>query len=116
MNHHLLFKGSINRQTVFTQLGYLENIFSKIQNGSQVLVIHACNLSWRTEIGRITVGGHLGQILHKTPIFKFTRAKWMGGMAHVTECLLCKQEALSSNSSCRKQTKKKISAAKWLSW
>jgi hypothetical protein len=31
MNHHLLFKGSINRQTVFTQLGYLENIFSKIK-------------------------------------------------------------------------------------
>jgi hypothetical protein len=32
------------------------------------------------------------------PISKITRAKWTGGVAQVVQCLLCKCEALSSNS------------------
>jgi hypothetical protein len=35
------------------------------------------------------------------------RAKWIGGMAQVVEYLLCKYEALSSNSSPTKKKKKK---------
>jgi hypothetical protein len=36
--------------------------------------------------------------LHETPISKITRAKWTGGVAQLEEHLLCKLEALSSNS------------------
>jgi hypothetical protein len=36
---------------------------------------------------------------HKTPISKIIRAEWTGGMAQVVECLLCKSETLSSNTS-----------------
>jgi hypothetical protein len=51
-------------------------------------------------MGRIVVQGQPGQIVHKTPsISKIPRAKWTGSMAQVVECLLCKHEALSSNSS-----------------
>jgi hypothetical protein len=37
------------------------------------------------------------------PISEITRAKWTGGVAQVLECLLCKHETLSSNSSPTKE-------------
>jgi hypothetical protein len=50
------------------------------------------------EITKITVQGHPGQIVCKTPSSKITRKKWNGGMVQVAEHLLCKHRALSSNS------------------
>jgi hypothetical protein len=41
--------------------------------------------TWETKIGRITVRGQPGQIVHKIPISKITRAKWTGGMIQVVE-------------------------------
>jgi hypothetical protein len=41
------------------------------------------------------------------PICKVTRAKWAGGVAQATECLLCKSETLSSKSNPTKRRKKK---------
>jgi hypothetical protein len=41
----------------------------------------------------------------ETPISKITRAKWTGSVAQVVEKLLCKHEALSSNSSLTKKLK-----------
>jgi hypothetical protein len=46
---------------------------------------------------RIAVQGQPGQIVHKTPSPKITRAERTGGVAHEVEHLLCKPEALSSN-------------------
>jgi hypothetical protein len=48
-------------------------------------------------IERIEVLGQLGQIVHETPIFKITRAKWTGGVVQAVEHLCCKHKALSSN-------------------
>jgi hypothetical protein len=45
--------------------------------------------SWEAEIGRKMVQGQTGQIVRETSIFKITRAKWTGGMAHEVELLLC---------------------------
>jgi hypothetical protein len=64
-------------------------------HGFQPVILAA----WEPEIGRITVEDQTGQIVVKTPISKITRAKWTGFVAQVVECLLCKPEALSSNSS-----------------
>jgi hypothetical protein len=49
------------------------------------------------------------QIVHETPISKITRAKWTGGVdvTQPVECLLCKHEVLSSNSSPDKINKNK---------
>jgi hypothetical protein len=44
-------------------------------------------------------GGQPGQIVWETPISKITRTKWNGDMFQAIEHLLCKQKALSSNSS-----------------
>jgi hypothetical protein len=52
----------------------------------------------RAEIGSIKFRSQPGQIV-RGPISKITRAKWTGGMVHVVECLLCKHDVLSSNSS-----------------
>jgi hypothetical protein len=41
------------------------------------------------EIRRIEVQGQPTQIVFETPISKITRAKWTGGVAQVTEFLLC---------------------------
>jgi hypothetical protein len=46
----------------------------------------------------------LREIVPETPISRITRAKWTGGVAQVTEHLLCKYEALSSNSILTKTT------------
>jgi hypothetical protein len=62
--------------------------------------------TWETEIERITVPGQHRQIVRETPISKITRTKWTGGVVQVVEHLLCKHEALSSNSS--PQNKKEI--------
>jgi hypothetical protein len=55
--------------------------------------------TWKAEIRRITVGGQAGQIVQETPISKIPRAKWTVGVAQARKSLLCKHEALSSNSS-----------------
>jgi hypothetical protein len=52
--------------------------------------------SWDAEIRAITVGGQPGQTVQETPISKITSVKWAGGMV---DSLLCKCEAMSSNSS-----------------
>jgi hypothetical protein len=36
--------------------------------------------TWEAEIRRITVQGQPGQIVHKIPSPKITRAKWSGGV------------------------------------
>jgi hypothetical protein len=43
----------------------------------------------------------------ETPISKITRVKWTGHVAQAMQCLLCEQEALSSNSRQTHQKKKK---------
>jgi hypothetical protein len=48
---------------------------------------------------RVEVLGQPGQIVYKTPIYKITKAKWTKSATQVVEHLLCKHEALSSNSS-----------------
>jgi hypothetical protein len=55
-------------------------------------------VTWEAEIGRITVQGQPGQIVHETPFPKNNQSKidWRTGSSD-TECLLCKCEALSSN-------------------
>jgi primosomal protein N'' len=58
--------------------------------------------TWEAEIERIMVGDKSGQIVLQTLISKITRAKWAGGAAQAAECLLCKHEALHSNSSHQK--------------
>jgi hypothetical protein len=45
------------------------------------------------------VGSQTRQIIHKTLIFKQTRARWTEAVAEVVEHLLCKHEALTSNTS-----------------
>jgi hypothetical protein len=47
------------------------------------------------------------------PISKITIAKWTGGVVQAVRCLLCKHEALSSNSS-QSQKKKKKKEKKYL--
>jgi hypothetical protein len=44
----------------------------------------------------------------RDPISNITRAKWTGGVAQAAEYLLCKCEALSSNSSPNKTKQKKL--------
>jgi hypothetical protein len=56
--------------------------------------------TWEAENGWIMVQDQPGQIVHNTPSLKWTRS-----VAQIVECLLCKCEALSSNSS---TTKKKV--------
>jgi hypothetical protein len=56
------------------------------------------SLIWETESRRITVQGQPRQIVHKAPISKITRVKWIRGVAQEAEHLLCKHKALSSNS------------------
>jgi hypothetical protein len=53
--------------------------------------------TWEAKIRRISVQGQSGQIVCETPISKIIRAKWIGGVAHMIECLFCKHEVLSSN-------------------
>jgi hypothetical protein len=57
-------------------------------------------------MGSMEVQCQPGQIVHKSPSPKTTRAKWAGGMAQAVECLLCKCKALSSNSRTKKKKKK----------
>jgi hypothetical protein len=64
--------------------------------------------TWETETGRILVTGQPRQMVHETPICRITRAKWTGGVTQVVLCLLCKCEALSSNSSPTKNKPTKI--------
>jgi hypothetical protein len=65
----------------------------------QALVAHTCNSSCLGGCNREDHGSSQpGQIVHVTPIFKITRAKWTGGVAQVVQRLLCKSEVLSSNS------------------
>jgi hypothetical protein len=54
------------------------------------------------------VGGQSRQIVCKTLAPKITRTKWTGGVVQAVERLLCKCEALSSNSSLTKKKKKYI--------
>jgi hypothetical protein len=65
-----------------------------------MLVAHACNPSY---LGGRDREGHGLRPAHanifQDPISKITRAKWTGGVAQLVEYLLCKCEALSSNSS-----------------
>jgi hypothetical protein len=63
--------------------------------------------TWEAEIGRIVVQGQPGQIVRQNPISKITRTKWIGSVAKVVECLLCKHKAMSSNPSSTKKKKKK---------
>jgi hypothetical protein len=64
--------------------------------------------TWDAHIKRIiTVGGQPRQEVLKTPISNTTRAKWTEGMVQVTQCMLCKHEALSSNPRPIKGRKKK---------
>jgi hypothetical protein len=46
------------------------------------------NHGWEAEIGRITVRGQPGQIVHEIPISKITKAKWIGDVAQAVEHLL----------------------------
>jgi hypothetical protein len=55
--------------------------------------------TWEAEIRRIEVQGWPGKMVHETASPKVAREKWAGGVVQVVECLLCKHEALSSNSS-----------------
>jgi hypothetical protein len=50
--------------------------------------------TWKVEIRKTVVQGQS----FGNPNSKITRAKWTGGMPQAVECLLCKCEALSSNS------------------
>jgi hypothetical protein len=59
--------------------------------------------TWKAEIRRIKAQGQPRQIVQETP-----SAKWTGGVAQAVHCLLCKGEALSSNSSPTKKKKKKL--------
>jgi hypothetical protein len=52
------------------------------------------------------VRGQLGQIVLETPSPKITRAKWNESVNQAVEHLVCKLEALSSNSRPTKQTNK----------
>jgi hypothetical protein len=63
--------------------------------------------SLEAEMGSMEVQCQPGQIVHKSPSPKTTRAKWAGGMAQAVECLLCKCKALSSNSRTKKKKKKR---------
>jgi hypothetical protein len=40
-------------------------------------------------------------------VFKIIKPKWTGGMTQAAECILCKWEALSSNSNPTKKKKKR---------
>jgi hypothetical protein len=60
--------------------------------------------TWEAGIERIEVWDQPGQIVLETPISKITTAKWR--CAKVAECLVCKCEALSSNSRPIKRTLK----------
>jgi hypothetical protein len=53
------------------------------------------------------VQGQPEQIVHETPICKITKTKWTGGVAQAGEHLLCKHEALISNSSPREGEREK---------
>jgi hypothetical protein len=80
---------------------------------------------WRKHVNLAYVGGwdlkdrvlRLAQASSsKDPISKISRAKWTGGVARAVESLLCKHEALSSNSSPTKKnqkTKKEFPQAAW---
>jgi hypothetical protein len=72
------------------------NIGERAGCGRLILVILT---TWEAEIRRIMVQGQPGQRIHKDPISKIITAKWTGSVPHVVESLLCKCEALSSNSS-----------------
>jgi hypothetical protein len=55
---------------------------------------------WEAETGRISVQSQPGQIVHRTPFSKISRAKWTGGVAQgvehlLCESLLCKLKALT---------------------
>jgi hypothetical protein len=63
--------------------------------------------TWEAKIKKIKVRGQPGQIVHKTPSPKVTRAKWTGDLAQVVEHLLCKHKALSLNTKPTKKKKKK---------
>jgi hypothetical protein len=62
----------------------------------------------KTEIGKIMVGGQLGQIFLQDPHLQ-NNQKWTGGVAQVVECLLSKCKDLSSNLIPPKKKKKKRS-------
>jgi hypothetical protein len=65
-------------------------------------VAHACNPSYLggSDQGRINCDLRPAWAnSSRDSIFKITRAKWTGGVAQAVELLLCKSEALSSNSS-----------------
>jgi hypothetical protein len=57
-----------------------------------------------------------GKIVQETPISKTTREKWTGGASQDVEYLLCKYEALSSNSSPTRKKKKKKRGSYELIW
>jgi hypothetical protein len=63
----------------------------------QVPVAHAYNPSYLGDWDRGSRPAWTNSF--RDPIFKITRAKWTGGVVQVVECLLCKCEILSSNSS-----------------
>jgi hypothetical protein len=66
---------------------------------------HTYNPSYgESEIRRVTVVGHPGQIVLETLISKITKAKWTGGVAQEVEHLLCKCGRLSSNPSPQKKS------------
>jgi hypothetical protein len=63
--------------------------------------------TWVAETGRSMVQSQPTKIVFETPISKnITKAKWTGGGVQAVECLLCKCEALSLNSSPTKKTNK----------
>jgi hypothetical protein len=65
--------------------------------------------TWEAKIGRIEVWGRAKANSSQDPISKITRVKWTGGITQAIECLFCKHEALSSNSSLTKNKNKSLS-------
>jgi hypothetical protein len=51
---------------------------------------------WEADIGRMQFKAIWANSLHD-PISTVAIAKWAGGVAQVTECLLCKHQTVSSN-------------------
>jgi hypothetical protein len=60
--------------------------------------------TWKAEIGRIMVRGQLGKTAGR-PHLQNNQTKWTGAVAESIECLCCKCEALSSNTSPNKKIK-----------
>jgi hypothetical protein len=70
-------------------------------------------VTWEAKIRSMAVSGQSGRDNWRDLISSTTRAEWTEGVAQGVECLLCKTEALSSNPSATKKTKKKSKQIPW---